>query len=79
MAGQEGIEPPTCGFGDRRSAYWATGLILLILTNLRLLFDFVVELSFPMLMYCVYTPLLKNNRLEIKQNTRFYASVINLL
>jgi hypothetical protein len=20
MAGQEGIEPPTCGFGDRRSA-----------------------------------------------------------
>jgi hypothetical protein len=20
LAGQEGIEPPTCGFGDRRSA-----------------------------------------------------------
>ena len=26
MAGQEGFEPPTCGFGDRRSAVGATGL-----------------------------------------------------
>ena len=27
MAGQEGFEPPTCGFGDRRSAVGATGLL----------------------------------------------------
>ena len=26
VAGQEGFEPPTCGFGDRRSAVGATGL-----------------------------------------------------
>lgn len=26
MAGQEGFEPPTCGFGDRRSTIGATGL-----------------------------------------------------
>ena len=23
MAGQEGFEPPTCGFGDRRSSRWS--------------------------------------------------------
>src|SRR4029077_15845760 len=28
MAGQEGIEPPTCGFGERRSAHLATGLCI---------------------------------------------------
>src|SRR5207245_11006969 len=26
LAGQEGLEPPTCGFGDRRSTIGATGL-----------------------------------------------------
>ena len=26
LAGQEGLEPPTCGFGDRRSTIRATGL-----------------------------------------------------
>jgi hypothetical protein len=26
LAGQEGFEPPTCGFGDRCSASWAIGL-----------------------------------------------------
>ena len=26
MAGQEGLEPPTCGFGDRRSTVGATAL-----------------------------------------------------
>ena len=28
MAGQEGLEPPTCGFGDRRSTIRATGLYM---------------------------------------------------
>ena len=23
LAGQEGLEPPTCGFGDRRSTNWS--------------------------------------------------------
>ncbi len=27
MAGQEGLEPPTTGFGDRRSTIGATDLI----------------------------------------------------
>ena len=27
MAGAEGIEPPTSGFGDRRSTNWATLLV----------------------------------------------------
>ena len=27
LAGAEGIEPPTFGFGDQRSANWATPLI----------------------------------------------------
>ena len=29
LAGQEGFEPPTYGFGDRRSAVGATGLFRL--------------------------------------------------
>ena len=27
MAGQEGLEPPTAGFGVRSPANWATGLL----------------------------------------------------
>ena len=30
MAGQEGLEPPTAGFGVRSPANWATGLPLRI-------------------------------------------------
>ena len=27
LAGQEGLEPPTCGFGDRRSTNWSYWLV----------------------------------------------------
>ena len=36
LAGQEGLEPPTCGFGDRRSTNWSYWPMLdcLILSSL---------------------------------------------
>ena len=36
LAGQEGLEPPTCGFGDRRStnwSYWPVSLPILPLAR----------------------------------------------
>ena len=36
LAGQEGLEPPTCGFGDRRStnwSYWPVSLPILPLAS----------------------------------------------
>ena len=35
MAGQEGFEPPTFGFGDRRSAVGTTGLEHLFRENVK--------------------------------------------
>ena len=30
LAGQEGLEPPTCGFGDRRSTNWSYWPIVIL-------------------------------------------------
>ncbi len=37
MAGQEGLEPTTCGFGDRRSTNWSYWPKPLLLLNLGFL------------------------------------------
>ena len=33
LAGQEGLEPPTCGFGDRRSTTWSYWPVFPILSS----------------------------------------------
>ncbi len=37
VAGQEGLEPPTCGFGDRRSTNWSYWPAILLYLHSTLL------------------------------------------
>lgn len=41
LAGQEGLEPPTCGFGDRRSTNWSYWPMLV--PTLNTLSSFLVQ------------------------------------
>ena len=42
MAGQEGVEPPTSGFGDRRSTNWSYWPAIIRLLNFSFLMDYML-------------------------------------
>ena len=52
MAGQEGFEPPTFGFGDRRSAVGTTGLEQLFANTLRIYEKFGTRILYATSYFC---------------------------
>ena len=52
MAGQEGFEPPTFGFGDRRSAVGTTGLEQFFANTLRIYEKFGTRILYATSDFC---------------------------